>query len=470
MGFLTQKLDSKMRLYFSMVLLLTLALFLSSHFIFQSVLESKETLINTHFARLLELKDLEILLGREVARNRAYVINGDAQYLREGRQARDEFADHLEKVKALAANNPQSLMLISQIESARFRFMKSEDRLLATPRNAPQMLKLASTWVDEVKPMREAISNAVTAAVDYEASEFNRARAALDFRVRGGTIFFIAAGVITLLFGAIFFWLFYRALLQIRKGVDDLNNQKDKLERSNKELEQFAGVAAHDLRAPLKTMRGWLDILDVSLPKPRTSEVETAMNFVIANTKKSCALVEDLLAVARINVNHVAMEEVNLNDSLQNILKVFKTEIEAAGALISCETLPWVLGNANHLELVFSNLIRNALTYRAKDQRPNIRVGGRRIPGGYEFFVKDNGIGIKPEYQSKIFQMFTRLHSDSEYPGTGIGLAFCKKVVELYGGRIWVNSVPGKGSSFYFTYFTPVIKEEGHEARYYDSR
>lgn len=454
----SKSLDKRIRIYFSFAIALTLGLFIFSFFIFRSVLIAKDQLINDHVARVGEFKELEIYLGREVARNRAYVISGDKSLLVEGQLASKEFAKHLAKIKELDLGT-RGHEYIDAIERARANFIPSEKKLISIRTTHP----LAAVFVEEIKPFREAITQAVSDAAAYEMREFSGARAAVDQKVKWGTRFFMTVGFVAIILGFLFFWLFSKSVLQIRKGVLDL-------ERSNKELEEFAGVAAHDLRAPLKTMRTWLDILDFRLPKPRSHEVETAMSFVVSNTKKACALIEDLLAVARINVSNVKMQFIDLNEVVFGLKKNLRFEIEKRGATISLdENLPVVWGNPNYLELVFSNLIRNALTYVDGIRKPHITIGCRKIPGGYEFFVCDNGIGIEPKYHEKIFDMFSRLHSESEYPGTGIGLAFCKKVVELYGGKIWVHSQPGKGSIFYFSYFSPQRKEVDYGTRYYDS-
>lgn len=232
----------------------------------------------------------------------------------------------------------------------------------------------------------------------------------------------------------------------------ELAQEKAKLERSNRELEQFAGVAAHDLRAPLKSMRGWVDMLDYLTPKPHPPELVKALEFIRRNTCKAERLIDDLLQVARINITGIEPTEVDLDQVLSNLLLVLKEEIDESHARVECDHLPTVTGNPSHLESVFSNLIQNALTYHDPERAPRISISSRDLGDSYEFSVTDNGIGIKPEDTDRIFEMFKRLHNDSEHPGTGIGLAYCKKVVELCGGRIWVRSKPGQGSTFFFVY------------------
>jgi light-regulated signal transduction histidine kinase (bacteriophytochrome) len=231
-----------------------------------------------------------------------------------------------------------------------------------------------------------------------------------------------------------------------------LGRAERELARSNRELEQFAGVAAHDLRAPIKMLRSWADFLNMALPKPRSEEVEQALSSVSNNAKKADAMVEAVLEVARVNATVKNHGPVDLTKLLNEIIEILKGDIQAAHAEIHIAVLPMVIGNAAHLQSVFTNLIRNALIYKHESRTPVVDIGYIAESDSYRFFVKDNGIGIKPEFQTRVFEMFKRLYSESEFPGTGIGLAFCKKVIELNGGRIWVESEFGNGSTFYFTY------------------
>ncbi len=228
----------------------------------------------------------------------------------------------------------------------------------------------------------------------------------------------------------------------------EMNAQQ--LSRSNKELEQFAGVAAHDLRSPLRSIVSWAQMLDRLVPKPRNEEIDQAIGFIEENGKKANALVNDILELAKVNVSATHVRHIELDQVVQGILSNLKQDVEIAHAHIHCGKLPAVQGVSSLWESLFTNLIRNALTYRDKSREPEIDIGFNEQADCYEFSVKDNGIGIEPQHTDRIFEMFNRLHSNEEYPGTGIGLALCKKIVELFGGRIWVDSVPGTGSTFYF--------------------
>jgi PAS domain S-box-containing protein len=241
---------------------------------------------------------------------------------------------------------------------------------------------------------------------------------------------------------------------QILSAATDVTSMKMlefKLEKSNRELEQFAGIAAHDLTAPLKSIYSWIDVLDEIIPEPRSLEAERAIQFLKQNSKRADSMVTSLLELARINSDNSTVEQIELNSMMDNLLEILKLDIQGASAKIQVGKLPEVRGHSHAIESVFSNLIRNALVYREKNRESVITIGSRERADCYEFFVKDNGIGIDSQNLKTIFEMFKRLHS-GEYPGSGIGLAYCKRVVETYGGNIWVESDLGKGSTFYFTY------------------
>ena len=238
----------------------------------------------------------------------------------------------------------------------------------------------------------------------------------------------------------------------LKKASLELAKEKSKLERSNLELEQFAGVAAHDLRSPIKVILSAVELLNLELPNHKKGEILEAMDIIQRNAKRADDLVEDVLKIARVNVSAIHDTKVDLNQTIKEVLEVLEKEIQVKQGLVHFSSLPAVHGNRTYLHSIFSNLIRNSLNYRDKSRNPIIHIGHVERADIFEFFVKDNGIGIDPQHSHRVFEMFTRLHREDECLGTGIGLAFCKKVVEIYGGKIWVESNPGQGSTFFFTY------------------
>jgi len=252
-----------------------------------------------------------------------------------------------------------------------------------------------------------------------------------------------------------------------RKRAEELLARKTaELERSNKELEEFASVASHDLKAPLATIGGFSQILYERYHDKLDEKGQRALFHIINGTFRMELLIQDLLAYSRVTTGGQSFSLVHCSTVIDMALGNLRAAIEQNDAVITVDDLPDVYGDEMQFVQLFQNLIGNAIQYRS-EQPPRIHVSAKRLDDptihsalriphsamepSWLFSVTDNGIGIAPDHYEKIFEIFRRLHSNDKYPGTGIGLAICKKIVERHGGRIWVESEPGKGSTFYFT-------------------
>lgn len=232
----------------------------------------------------------------------------------------------------------------------------------------------------------------------------------------------------------------------------EIHEQKEKeeeLRRANADLEQFAYSASHDLQEPIRNVAVYSDLVARRYSTLLDEEGKQFLVFLQEGGARLKTLVTDLLAYTRASMVELVQTPVDAEAALKNSLANLAEAIRESGAQVSYDPLPVVSIGEAHLEQIFQNLISNALKYR-KDAPPEIHVSAKKIGAEWCFFVKDNGIGIDPRYKEKIFGLFKRLHH-TEFSGTGIGLAICKRVVERYGGRIWVDSVLGRGSTFLFT-------------------
>ncbi|MCA9472479.1 MAG: PAS domain S-box protein [Nitrospirales bacterium] len=224
----------------------------------------------------------------------------------------------------------------------------------------------------------------------------------------------------------------------------------DNLRRSNAELEQFAYVASHDLQEPLRKIRNFSELLALRAKGHLPQEAEKYLKTIVDGALRMQTLVQDLLAYSRVARGALKVESVDLRDVLKTVLENLDQRIIEAKGTITVGTLPVVVANRTQMEQLFQNLIGNGVKYRT-DAPPVIGVSAERKLTHWLFSVRDNGIGIDPQYVERIFVIFQRLHTKQEYTGTGIGLAICKKIVELHGGDIWVESTPHQGSTFFFT-------------------
>jgi PAS domain S-box-containing protein len=224
----------------------------------------------------------------------------------------------------------------------------------------------------------------------------------------------------------------------------------EELRRSNDELERFAYVASHDLQEPLRTVTSYLQLLSRRYQKQLGGDAAEFIDIAINGAGRMQRLITDLLAFSRVGTRGGALEPTDAGAVFEKTLDALQAAIDDARATVTAEELPMVLADQGQLGQVFANFIGNALKFHGPEP-VCVHVNARRAGRFWTFSIRDNGIGIEPQYFERIFVIFQRLHGRDEYPGTGIGLAVCKKIVERHGGRVWIESSPGHGATFFFT-------------------
>lgn len=229
-----------------------------------------------------------------------------------------------------------------------------------------------------------------------------------------------------------------------------LKRANQSLVASNMELQQFAYVASHDLQTPLRAIAGFAHFLESDYKEQLDDRAKDYIERIVQGIKRMERLINDLLAFSRVESRSVPFESVSLNEALDDAVEMLHASIEDTGAEVTRGDLPLVAADRGQITQLFQNLIGNAIKYHG--ERPaRVDVRAERNGVGWRIAVRDDGIGITREHQAKIFQIFKRLHTQTAYPGTGIGLAVCRRIVDRHGGRIWVESEEGKGSTFFFT-------------------
>jgi hypothetical protein len=243
----------------------------------------------------------------------------------------------------------------------------------------------------------------------------------------------------------------FQELTELRQRVSVLTKTVEQLNRSNKELSQVADVISHDLQEPLRTTNSYLEMLRDRCRAELGEEANELIDHAVAGSRRMSRMIQDLLALSKVRTRGRPFAATDCESVLSQALDNLRMVIGESGAVITHDPLPALEGDSRQLVQLFQNLIGNSIKFCAATS-PRIHIGVRYAGGGYTFAVKDNGIGFEPRYADRIFHIFERLHGPEAYPGTGIGLALCRRVVERHGGRIWVDSLPGKGSTFYFTF------------------
>jgi len=239
-------------------------------------------------------------------------------------------------------------------------------------------------------------------------------------------------------------------ITQRKHSEEALAQRTAELMRSNAELEQFAYVASHDLQEPLRMVSSYTQLLARRYQGTLGSDADEFIAFAVDGAKRMQALINDLLVYSRVGTHAGKFQAASSERALGSALANLRAAIEESGAVIHRGPLPVVFADPLQLSQLLQNLIGNAIKYR-DGAPPEINVACEDAPREWRFSVRDNGIGIDPKYAVRIFQVFQRLHNKKDYPGTGIGLAICKKIAERHGGRIWVESLPGQGATFCFT-------------------
>lgn len=249
-----------------------------------------------------------------------------------------------------------------------------------------------------------------------------------------------------------------------KEKIKELNHQlvllNEKLETSNEELERFAYSVSHDLRAPLRHILGFIEMLSTSLPKPIDEKSQHYFEVIHDAAKDMGKLIDGLLSYSRIGRTELVKRRVDLEKTIKKVIDTFKTETERRSIEWDIKKLPYIEGDSVMLEIVFTNLISNAIKFTRFKETATIAIASRSDPENGDqiiFTIKDNGVGFDMRYQEKLFGVFQRLHTHKDFEGVGIGLANVKHIIQRHGGRVWAESELDKGATFYFT--LPKYKE-----------
>jgi PAS domain S-box-containing protein len=246
-------------------------------------------------------------------------------------------------------------------------------------------------------------------------------------------------------------WSIVRDITQRKQMEQEREKAMIALTQSNEDLKQFAYVASHDLQEPLRMVASYTQLLAERYGDQLDEKAHKFIHYAVDGASRMQALILDLLAFSRVETRGQAFKSVDAQSALGAAIVNLKAVIDETGSLVTSDDLPRVRADESQLTMVLQNLINNGIKFQNKQHPPHIHVSAHPQNGDWCFSVRDNGIGIDPKYKDKVFLVFQRLHTRTEYPGTGIGLALCKRIIDRHGGRIWFESSPGQGTTFFFT-------------------
>lgn len=396
--------------------------------------------------RLLELSDRERLL--EVNRNLQRYIdekNSAEQAVKVADQDRHAAQEEERKFKFLSDNANDAHFLVNR-----------ESRIVYANRIACEMLGHPLTDLTQMSISQiDLLFDRERFESFFDPSE--KSHVALfeaSFVRNDRTTFPVEVGLSRLEYGGETYLFSVARDITERKIVEEsLKMHAEELARSNRELEQFAYISSHDLKEPLRMVTVYVQLLQKQLEQhgPLDENIREYLGFAVQGSRRMLSLIDDLLAYSRVGKDLGPFVEVDTNEIIRTTLDSLRAAIDEAGGTVEAPPLPEVLGHAGQLGQLFENLVANALKFRDPARAPRIQITAESQGDYWVFSVRDNGIGVHSRYLKRIFVIFQRLHTVQKYPGTGIGLSICKKIVENHGGTIWVESRLGEGSVFSFS-------------------
>ena len=476
-------------LYRSFGLLLALLLFLVGLSLYNFRLLARANADSTRsYQTLLQSEALlQALLNMETG-VRGFLVTGQEPFLEPYHKGRADFRRHYQTESDLLQGEPQQRAelenlarlerswndgMIEPVVTARRAAKTLEQGLQAAAQNAEQR----KNAMDAMRGVIARIENRETARLQARTGQAQTRRHWLELTLWGGGLFSIGltAALATLAARAAAQMRQSAAQLEssnaqltLAKNAAEAENQQrraaeaklreavEDLERSNAELEQFAYVASHDLQEPLRAVAGCVQVLRKRYGGQLDARADQFIEHAVDGAQRMQNLINDLLAYSRVGTHGKVFAEVSMERVADRALLNLSERVKETGVQITRDALPQVWGDAGQLELVLQNLVSNALKFRGEVE-PQVHLGYalKSLQAGqtpqHIFSIRDNGLGIEAQYFERIFVMFQRLHTRTEFPGTGIGLAICKKIVERHDGEIGVQSVPGEGATFWFS-------------------
>jgi signal transduction histidine kinase len=404
---------------------------------------------------------------------RGYVVTGDPVFLEPYHSGIERLGPELQRLSAALANDPRQQSALKALQETVPQLVRHDGQVVAFKASKDDGAAQRAVATGRGKQIMDHIRQLIAVLRAEEREQLQQREQQFQtglgwsmlIIVAGSLVGFTAVGSAAV---AINRSLRERnrlnaelqqALAQNTQMLNQLRAAGADLTRSNQELEQFAYVASHDLQEPLRKVSSFAQLLSAQYKGKLDADADEFIGYMVDGASRMQTLIQNLLAYSRLGRKGQSFAPANGSAVLRQALTNLQGAIEESGAVVTSAPLPTVLADEGQLVQLFQNLIGNAIKFCGAN-KPLIQVRAEPNGPAWTFSVRDNGIGIDPQFAERIFVIFQRLHSREEYPGTGIGLALCKKIVERHGGRIWLESKPGQGATFCFTIPRSVEKEQ----------
>jgi len=435
-----------------------------------SFIQQKETTERVAQSRLTLQKLESVLSSVKDAETgqRGYLLTGQESYLEPYKLALKKIDQQIEQLKTLTVADPYQQQQIVSLKPLIAQKLVELKETIDLKQNQGFDAAVSIVLTNQGKVLMDQIRNTIEQMQGETNEQLQNWLKAREKTVHGGQLIFLLGIVLNLLA----FYLVYRAIQQetterrqaeaslkqlneelearVQERTAALNEANASLVHSNRELEQFAYVASHDLQEPLRAVNSYTQLLARKYEGNLDAKADKYIGYIIEGATRMQQLINDLLSFSRVGTRAKELEPIACEAVLSQVRDNLMVAIAETNAVVTHEPLPTVMGDETQLIQLLQNLISNAIKFR-REEPPRVHVSAVQRENEWAFEVRDNGIGMESEYFERIFMIFQRLHSRSEYPGNGIGLANCKKIVERHGGRIWVESTPGVGTTFHFS-------------------
>ena len=442
------KIKTTISLIIGIILLLLISTLLFSLYTVNKVKSNLKIQIHTRTV-IITLKDnLTFMLDAETG-ERGFIITSDTNYLQPYTVALQNIRSNTAQLRSLTIDNPIQQRNLDTLEKYIGLKLNYTENLIALKKKGDEKTIREIMISNNGKYFMDRVRSVNNSMKMEEENLFEERRTNTNKSIANAQVIFILEGSFSLLITLFLATVIINELNRRAKSEKKMRDYNIELERKNREIEQFAYIASHDLQEPLRSVSNFSKLLSEKLAANPDKKMQDYIGYITGGASRMSNLIFDLLEYSRIGKD-VSKSVIDCDQLVHGVLGDMKTLIKESNAEIHVSKLPVVNGYI-YLKSLFQNLLSNAIKFHKKGTDPVIHISAIDKGTEFQFSIQDNGIGMEKIYHERVFIIFQRLHSRAEYEGTGIGLSQCKKIVELHGGKIWVESEPGKGTTFIFT-------------------